>query len=144
MTEPHKITPENAERLRTWLKERGGIMIWNCHDLSRAGQTWTTPACGPEGEPVGKPHWAAGEVVRTIKDAAEVVVDVPKEVRRCRIAIRRGSQGLSFKLTDASSRKVRAAVAKAGESAWYEFDYETQEAVIFVADKTVPLMEWKA
>jgi hypothetical protein len=30
-----------------------------------------------------------------------------------------------------------------GES-WYEFDYENQEAVIYVADKTIPLVEYCA
>jgi hypothetical protein len=49
---------------------------------------------------------------------------------------------LSFKLTDFASKKVRKAVRKAGENATYAFDYTTQEAVIFVPDAEVPLVEW--
>jgi hypothetical protein len=31
-----------------------------------------------------------------------------------------------------------------GEESWYEFDYETQEAVIFVPGETKPLSEYIA
>jgi hypothetical protein len=66
-----------------------------------------------------------------------------KEVRRFRVGVRRGD-GLSFKLTDGATRKLRAAVANAGELATYRFDYEMQEAVVLVPDKTVPLNQWRS
>ena len=56
--------------------------------------------------------------------------------------------GLVLKLTDASSRRVRQAVEKTsqkyGREALYAFDYVTQEAVIYVAEKTVPLIDFLA
>jgi hypothetical protein len=74
-------------------------------------------------------------------------VQSPKEVKRFHIAIRRGAQGFSFKLTDTSSERVRKACAKAARDyntdSWYVFDYDTQEAVILVPEKEVPLTDWK-
>jgi hypothetical protein len=64
-------------------------------------------------------------------------------VKRFRVAVRRGAQGLNLKLTIHSGERLRREVEKAGEGAWYQFDYERQEAVILVPDKTVPLSEWK-
>jgi hypothetical protein len=51
---------------------------------------------------------------------------------------------MTFKVTDGGTRKIRAAVDKAGEGATYEFDYETQEAIITVPDKRVSLAEYVA
>ncbi len=47
-----------------------------------------------------------------------------------------------MKCTEASTRKIRKAVAAAGEGAWYEFDYAMQEAVIFVPGEQMTLREW--
>lgn len=72
-----------------------------------------------------------------------VLVDTPREVKRFHVAIRRSTNGLKFKLTDGSSSRLRREVDKAGDTSWHEFDYETQEAVILVPDKQVPLKDWK-
>ena len=60
-----------------------------------------------------------------------------REVRRFRVAVRRGAQGLTLKLTDASAAKLRRRLVEAGPDASYRFDYDSQEAVI-----EVPV--WKA
>ena len=78
----------------------------------------------------------------TITDPAEVVVDVPKEIKRFRVAIKTGAQGLLLKCSDSSSRRIRKECQKAGEESWYEFDYATQEAVIFVPGESKPLPEF--
>lgn len=141
---PHPIDPSNVDKIRMWLAERGGLALWRSINFSNIGASWTTPVNDEDGNPKGKPTWeAANEPERIITDPAEVVVAVPKEVKRFHVAIRQGSQGMTMKLTDGATRRVRAAVAKAGEGAWYEFDYGMQDAVIYVADKTVPLTEWK-
>jgi len=31
---------------------------------------------------------------------------------------------------------------KAGDDAWHEFDYATQEALIFAPDRTLPIVDW--
>jgi len=46
------------------------------------------------------------------------------------------------KLTSGGTRKVKAAVAKAGDAAWYDFDYSTQEAVILVPETSVLLSDF--
>lgn len=52
------------------------------------------------------------------------------EVKRFHIGLRMGSQGLIVKVTDGGTRRIRHEVAKAGDGAYYTFDYGTQEAVI--------------
>ena len=59
------------------------------------------------------------------------------------------SQGLSLKVTDGGTRRIRAAVAKAADNAadhlaWYEFDYQTQEAIIYVHGTSQSLADWMA
>jgi hypothetical protein len=57
------------------------------------------------------------------------------------VAVRQSGFG-SLKLTDAATRHVRAAVAKAGDGAYYIFDYGTQEAVIMQPDSEKTLTAW--
>ena len=148
-TEKHVVSPENAAKILAWLQHRGGLALWHSADLSDPGKSWTAPFLTETGEPKGKEHWQMQEQpARVITDPAEVEVHVPKEVKRFHIAIRRKG-GFRFALTDGSTTRVRRAVAKAnqqycrGEShAWYEFDYDSQEAVIFVPDARVPLLEF--
>lgn len=143
--ENHIVTEDNAEKILGWLRERGGIAIWRSVNLSNPGASWTSPAKAEDGTPTTKPRWqAANEPERIITDPAEVSVATDEEVKRFHIAVRYGSQGMSLKLTDGSSNRVRNAVEKAGEGAWYEFDYDSQEAVIYRQKALVPLLEWVA
>jgi hypothetical protein len=134
---------ENAPKFLKWLRERGGIAVWNSIDLGNPGASWSTPAMTEGGKPMTSPTWQADRTPsRVVTDPDDVVVIFPREVKRFYVAIRRGS-GLSYNLTDASSRRLRKAVEKAGKDAWYEFDFSSQEAVIFVADSVVPILEWE-
>lgn len=49
-----------------------------------------------------------------------------------------------LKCTDASTRRIRAAVERAGEGAYHVFDYMTQEAVIMRPTRQVPIAEYVA
>jgi hypothetical protein len=141
--EPHEVAPENALRMFEWIKTRGGIAVWPSINFSNLGQSWSTPYRTPEGELMLKPTWQAdSKPSRVITDPNDVVVIARKEVKRFRVAIRRGSQGMSFKLTDASSRKLRATCDKLSTESSYHFDYETQEAVFTIPDTKVPLTEY--
>lgn len=138
----HSVAPENVLKFREWFATRGGLAIWHSINLSNPSGSWTTPALAVDGTPTLKPTWQAADAPeRLITDPSEVVVTVAKEVKRFHVAVKRGG-GLMLKLTDGGTRKVRAAVAKAGPDAWHEFDYTTQEAVIFVPGIEVPLPEW--
>jgi hypothetical protein len=141
-TKVYEVYPREVTTMREWLTNRGGLAIWECLDLNNPGKTWTTPALSKDGKPTEKPHWAAGKVIATVTDLGQVVVTVPKEVKRFHVATRMGANGLKIKLTDASGRKVRAAEAKYPE-AWHEFDYDNQDAIIFVPGEKVPLKGWK-
>ncbi len=77
-----------------------------------------------------------------ITDAAKIGVAVDEEVKRFHVAIRRGASGLQYKLTDASSKKVRREVEKAGDGAYFVFDYAYQDAIILRPVSVTPLLEY--
>ena len=138
-----EVTTEHAAQYRRWIAGRGGLLVWRSINLSNPGASWTTPYLTEAGVPYTKPTWqAANEPERHITTEEDVVVQVPKEVKRFHIGVQSGD-GLSFKVTDGGSRRIRRELAKAGTGSWYEFDYEMQEAVISIADQTIPLTEWK-
>lgn len=139
----HQVTPENAIKINVWLVTRGGIAIWESVNLSNPEASWTTPATNDDGTPATKPTWEAGDKpARIITDSNEVEVVFDREVKRFRVAVRCGSNGLSFKVTDRGSDRIRREVARAGKGATYRFDYDTQEAVILAPDKIVPLADF--
>lgn len=143
--EKHIVASENAAKLDDWLRTRGGIAIWSSIDLSDPGKTVTTPVNTADGTPTGKPGWQFESFPsRIITDPDEVVVSTDEEVKRFHVAVRMGSQGFKIKLTDASSDRVRKAVEKAGKGSFYQFDYYTQEAVIYKPVKMVPLTKFMA
>jgi hypothetical protein len=138
----HVVCSDEAVRIMNWIRNRGGIAIWDSANLADPGKTWTCPLNNEDGTAMGKQHWEMGKIIRVINDPNQVDVVNPKEIKRFHVALRRGSQGLSIKLTDASSKRLRKMLTKYGEESWYEFDYGTQEAVIYVPDGKKPLAEF--
>jgi hypothetical protein len=117
-----------------WIAERGGVKVWENVDLSNcdAGPMWT-PVRDAEGKDVTSPRWSHPKCVEIVTDLSrfKFIKDM-KEVKRFHVAVRMGDSGLRIKCTDASSRKIKSQLAKAGPEACYRFDYDTQEAVIEV------------
>jgi|SRR5271166_2665997 len=140
----HRTRPEAAHKLHEWLMTRGGLAIWNSVNLSNPSASWTTPVHDEEGNASKRPTWECGESPdRIINDIGEVVVVIPKEVKRFNIGLRKGGDGLMVKLTEFSSGKLRKELVKAGGNAWYQFDYSHQQAVIFVPEENeFPLEEF--
>lgn len=137
------IQAENAKQIYGWLQDRGGIHVWNSIDLSDLDRQMISPANDPEGRPTTKPHWKMSEFPKLITDPEQVIVSIDKEVKRFHVATRMGSQGLSVKVTDGGSRRIRREVAKAGEGAYYTFDYgDYKNAVIMAPEKTMPIREY--
>jgi len=126
--------PGVRDKIEKWIAERGGVKVWVSRDLSNPGGECYTPVHMEDGQDYPPPHWRYG------KTPHEIVTDIKrfkfvkemKEVKRFHVAVRMGTQGLSMKCTDASTRRIRAACAKAGPDSTYRFDYSTQEAVIEV------------
>jgi len=142
---PYITTPDNAEKIADWLRTRGGIAIWQSIDFNRAGATITTPVNTSTGEPTDKPYyWLGNKPEVIITDPAEVLISKDIEVKRFRVGLRMGDNGLKIKCTDGASRRIRAEVAKAGEGAYHVFDYATQEAVILKPESQVPLLDFLA
>ncbi len=138
----HIVTQKNAAQIKKWFETRGGIAVWSSINLSNPGAGWTTPLHTESGERSLKPTWQAASEPRVITDPAEVLVETVREVKRFRVAVRQSGNGLSLKLTDHASERVRREVDKAGEGAFYEFDYEHQEAVILAPVESQPLLEF--
>jgi hypothetical protein len=142
---PLLVVPENAEKFAAWLRTRGGLAIWQSVDISRAAQTLTTPATTEEGQPFPKPTWwVAAEPACIITDPADVIVCKDVEVKRFHVGVRMGDQGLLIKCTDGATRRIRREVDKAGEGAYYAFDYATQDAVIMKLESKLPLLDYLA
>ena len=144
MKEKLQVNESNAERMWTWLMDRGGIAVWSSINLANPGASWRTPAFTDENPPVlyPKPNWQVSNTPQIITDPAEVEVTEDEEVNRFHVAVRMSSNGLTMKVTDGGSRRIKRAVAKAGEGAYYEFDDETQEAVIYRPKSVVPIADW--
>lgn len=153
---PHPTTPANAHRLADWLVHRGGLVLWENHDLSNPGGSVTCPYRDAQGNVKGSPGWRYPEPGRHIIDPAEVVVETPREVARLKVRLKQS--GMQLKLTDASSRKLRNLMAQHGEGCWYVFASTGagegnpvhglmngwDEAILFVAGDLTPLPEWLA
>ena len=137
-----EVEPRLAAKVAAWIAHCGGLAIWESHDLGQIGKRWFTPARLTDGSIPQRPHWSCGDKPeRVITDAAEVEVVERHEVRRIRIAAKPG-YGLGWQLTDASTRRLDAALAEAGDDASYAFEGNTA-AVLGVASRT-PLPQWLA
>ncbi len=136
-----EIEAARALHAARWLRLLGGVAVWGCLDLATPRRTFYTPATLTDGTPSPRPHWSATETPeRIVKDASEIDVVGRHEVARFRVAIRRGSYGMRWKLTDASSRKLEAALAKAGDGATHAF--EDGHAVVYAVAKRMSLDRW--
>lgn len=125
------ITPEFTPKIKDWIKNRGGVAVWKSVDLSDLGKQWFTPADVTE-----KPTWKSDDKPeRIITSVNDVEVAFDEEKARFKVAYRSSTNGMGYKLTDTSTKKVHEAVKKAGPDAYYVFDYSTQEAVILAPTK---------
>lgn len=137
MNEPIKVyAPESRPTFEKWISERGGVLVWPNENLSNpdAGDVFT-PARDSNGNSNAnnKPRWDRGEPT-LVTDIADFKFATMREVKRFRVGLRMGAQGMMVKLTDAATARVRKACADAGPESCYRFDYDTQEAVIEVPE----------
>ena len=129
------INIKNYEKIKSWIETKNGVAVWNSINLSNPGGEWLTPYKNENGEIYTKPNWqCSNKPTIIITSLSDIKVIKPKEIKRFPIAIRKSANGLMLKLTDHSSTKVKKAIKEAGEKSWYEFDYNTQEAIIFIPD----------
>ncbi|MBI1320218.1 MAG: hypothetical protein GC168_14920 [Candidatus Hydrogenedens sp.] len=138
---PLAVHVYQAAKVARWLQHCGGVAVWGSLDLADSSREWLTPARLTDGSPSNRPHWSSPQQPkRIVTDIGQVYVVTHREVARVRIAIRRGSYGLRWKLTDASSTRLRRALEKAGPTAVYVF--EGIHAIVHVEASRTPLAEW--
>jgi hypothetical protein len=139
----HTCEGRHAGKFWEWINQRGGIAIWKSINLSDPGMSVSTPANQLAGEPSLKPRSdVASDPAKIHTDPDRIGVTTYEEVKRFRVGIRRGDQGLVMKVTDGGTRRIHAAVEKAGDGAYHAFDYDTQEAVIMAPVDVIPLSQW--
>jgi hypothetical protein len=144
----HWCESQNADKFWDWIKNRGGVAVWQSQDLSNPGQSWSTPALTKEGTPYPKPHpWKTKDAPdRVITDPEDILVSEDIEVKRFRIKLEQ--RGLKIVVSDAGSARIRREIAQANdrcflrEGAFNRFDYATQEAVILAPIKVIGLTDW--
>lgn len=142
---PYVVMQANAPQVAQWLATRGGTCVWNCVDPSEPTKRWLAPRLGEDGQPKGKPHRDAGTVIRTMTRPEEFVVVEAKEYRRFHVDLRPAAQDGKIKLTDTSGAHLleeMEAATELDDRAYYDFDHETQEAVIYVPATSVPMADW--
>jgi hypothetical protein len=138
----HDVQVGNALAVFEWIKTRGGVAIWDSVNLSNPGASWMAPLKDDQGVVKGQPNWQASRTPsRVITDPAEIMVVVPREVKRFHVGIKRGDS-MNFVLTDGASARVRRELNRAGEGAWYEFDRTVQDAIIYAVGERIPLLTY--
>lgn len=134
-------TEENAAKFWLWLTERGGIAVWNSLDLSSPDKSWSSPAHDVTGKVYNRPSWRTSETPnRIVTDPEDVVVCFDRVVTQFRVTVEH--YGLSIRCSASSSRRIRQECEKAGEGAYYKFDYELQECLIYAPDRMMKLTTW--
>lgn len=188
MTERQRIDESIVPNIVMFITQRDGAEVWESALIGQS-RTMFLPVKDKDGKAeCVKPHWSCQDKpTRVLTKLEEVEVSVTREVKRVKLALRMGSQGMSLKLTDGSKRKCEKAVDAATEwtckkcnfrapekkfnwgyvagtkalagpecpscanhdgallvehKAFYVFSNDSQEAIIMVEDRTVPLEEY--
>lgn len=137
-----EVDERHAAKVSRWIAECGGVAVWGCLDLADPSRQFFTPARLTDGSPSQAPHWSSPrEPRRIVTNPAEVEVVTHRQVKRIRVAVRPG-YGLSLRLTDAASVRLRKALDAIGPGAVYVF--EGNEAILFAEASRTPLTQWLA
>jgi hypothetical protein len=138
----HTCNVQNAEKFADWIKNRGGVAVWTSADLSDPSYSMSSPA-EKDGKPYPKPSWKVGNSPVVITDPKEIGVSDDVEVKRFHVSVQVGGQGLCLKVTDGGSRRIRKEVEKAGDGAYYVFDYGSEDNCVIMKPKGwKSLAEW--
>lgn len=134
MAEKIRVSAVDAFKIALWLETRGGVAVWQRINLSNPGSAFC-PVNQENGEPMQKPSWEyADKPERIVSNPCDVIVYVPVVAARMHVAIRKSSNNFMLKLTDASSRRVRAMLEKLGEKSSYHFDYGEYKNCVFTVE----------
>lgn len=133
---------DNAPKFWDWITNRGGVALWRSANLSNPGASWCTPACTENGDPYPQPTWETDQFpVVVVTDLKNIEVYKAEEIKRFHVAVRRRGGGLTYKCTEASTKRLQKEVSKV-EGAFHRFDYASQEAVIMRPIVQGTLEEW--
>ena len=145
--EPHIVTPENAARIWSWLQERGGIIVWQSHDLGNPSASVTTPAQNKDGTPMGSPGWRYPEPTRLITDPTEVVVVKTELLEEMPITVK--PKGFRLVVTKGSERKCNARLKKLKfqhprKNVWWtpSGDFMFPSVFFYIDTEEIPIEEY--
>jgi hypothetical protein len=152
-----QVSEENAPKFLEWLRTRGGLSVWVSKDIGGdCGASVTTPYKDANGNVNTAPHWKhTNTPERVITDPADVEVCIDKPVESFEIKFK--TSGHRLVLHAASQRKLGAALARAGENAYYVFGekdgpnrirqalcYGCDTCTIMKTEQVIPLLTWEA
>lgn len=125
-----------------WIQHCGGIAVWRSLDIEAPDRRWATPAWqDADGRPSPPPHELAERTPAVVcTDPTEWLVAYDEPVVRFAVCVEKSPRG--WKLDGTSTARVNGAIEAAGEGAYYQFDYATQEVVILAPVRVVPLSQW--
>ncbi len=141
-----QIKPADVDKILNWLKNRGGVFVWEYAVIGCRPERLNSPATTEDGKPHQKPNWRFADTPKehiTDIDKFEVVIDRP--VKAFKVGVRMNWQTGACTVTDAATRRIDAEVFKAGPGAYHAFDHTAEKnCTVFVPSSVSPLAEYIA
>jgi len=110
MTMKIEVLKEERDRMLVWIKDRGGVAVWEAIDLAIAGRRTFTPG------DAGRPSWQYGvKPVAIITDPDDITTYTETLYKAIPVTLRAARGGMLLKLSDASQRKVDKLLAACTE-----------------------------
>jgi hypothetical protein len=137
------VKPADAHRMLGWVRERGGLVVWESADLATAGDTVTAPWKDKAGSIKPAPHWSYTTFFAHTTDPGVPVVEDVEEAGRWSVAFKRECRGMLLRAD--SQRKVNLYMQRhkadpTNPPIYYTF--EDREVVFHVIKATYPLDVW--
>jgi len=133
-----EISKRQAADIYKWLTQHGGVNVWKSINLANPLGQWYTSVCNSD-----IPSWQAAETPILVTNISDVFVIENEEVMEpIKLEIGRSYMKLSFEIKRPSAVLLETALARAGNDAYYEIDFDEEYnhiARVFKPRPAIPL-----
>ena len=141
----HECDEHNAAKFLDWIRNRGGVAVWQSVNLGNPGASWSGPMQQANGDPSSKPNWESDTKPASVHtDATKIgvysavlVETIPAKVK---------VNGMQMVLTSGTTRRLTAALRRVekshGNSFYRKGSSMDPELYIFTSGPMVSLQEW--